>query len=187
LGLLAGWLATVLLIGALSLRGSRGVASAFLLLLFVTMGFFWTLSARMLWPGPAAGVAYLRALPITLIVAGLTALATAPQVYLARAGTETEALITAAEPLTDEEGDRTVTSYHVIDYATERDLGWLSRGPHERAHEGDHIQVTYDRYGWADPAATERLGAAGFPTTVLVLCCARAALSALLFAVRRSP
>jgi hypothetical protein len=120
----------------------------------------------------------------TLLGAAIVTGVAGPQVYHAYAGERAEAVISDTKPEEDEDGERTGTRYRVVDFATEEDLGWLARGPKERATPGELIEISVDPHGRVAPVAADRLGWTTTPTTLLVACLAATTLAALAVVVR---
>ncbi|MGP3966970.1 hypothetical protein [Streptomyces sp. 6N223] len=186
--LLASWLVAYVVIGgwALQTAGSWSGTGILLTLLLLAAGalvvpYMHATEGLDSGSGPifTALRVFLGTAALTLVAAGITTALAGPQLYHARFGERTEALIVETEPALSEDGERVGTRYRVASHATEEDLGWLMRGPMERAAEGDRIAVTVDPRGWLGPIAAERLGWTTVPTAVLVCCLAAVALAAL--------
>lgn len=124
--------------------------------------------------GPIARKPVISAAAGTFIVALWTACASGPQIYHAHFGVKTEALIVAAElekaPPPTTGGIPTATSYHLVEVGTNRDLGWMARGPRHRAHRGERIEVSLDPHHHTPPIATQRLGWTTVPSAILLTC-----------------
>jgi hypothetical protein len=138
----------------LSLAGQEGSAGA-ALVLFVVIG------------------------AVAFVVAAITAGVAGPQLYHHYEGERTTAVVTGTEPARWSEKWRRGTRYHVVEHATERDLGWVERGPTEAVTEGARFEVSVDPRGYVNPVATERMGWTTVPTTIIVVCLGITAVAAL--------
>jgi hypothetical protein len=127
---------------------------------------------------------YLVVGALAFVVAAITAGVAGPQLYHHYEGERTQAVVTETEdlPWWTEGVLRKGIRYHVIDSATERDLGWMERGPTEAVERGAHLEVSVDPRGYVNPVAAERMGWTTVPATIIVVCYAVTALWAL-FAV----
>ncbi|TDC67024.1 hypothetical protein [Streptomyces hainanensis] len=111
-------------------------------------------------------------------VAWTTSAVVGHQLYHERYGQRVDAIITEAEPILNNNRNRTGTRYHLVDHHTERDLGWMDRGPGERADAGERIEVSLDPRGRVSPVAVDRLGWTTVPKGVLAGCFGAVALAA---------
>ncbi|GAB2870609.1 hypothetical protein [Streptomyces mayteni] len=102
-----------------------------------------------------------------MVVAGLTSAIVGHQLYHERYGERVDAIITEAQPILNDDRNRTGTRYRIVDHHTEEDLGWLERGPRERADAGERIEVSLDPRGRLDPVAVDRLGWTTVPKGIL--------------------
>jgi hypothetical protein len=183
--LLASWLAAYLLAAGSAVRafGSWMLLDLLLLCVLLPLGFlslpFLNRMERRYGPVTGAIRSYFVLAGLALACATVTTVACGPQMYHARYGERAEALITETAPVYDDDNDRRGTKYRVVAYDTGRDLGWMERGPKERAAEGERIEISVDPHGWLDPVAAERLGYTTVPTAILVCCLAAATLAAL--------
>ncbi|MDT0345897.1 hypothetical protein [Streptomyces litchfieldiae] len=114
-----------------------------------------------------------------LWVAGVTADLAGAQVYHARFGEQTTAVVSWVDPVRNEYGNVTETWYYVVDPTTEEHLGVLAQEPANGTAEGDRVEVSVDPRGWMPPVPVDRLGWTTVPTAILVCCFAAVVLAAL--------
>lgn len=173
LGLLLCWLAELLLVGALFIRGGLlgdGLGGFLLFFVFLYAGAL----ALPVFRDRRAGAVFALTAGAAMFVGGCTAYAAGPQLYHAYAGAETTGAVIAETRITRRQYGETGTHYRL------RDLGWLERGPWQAAEAGDRIEVSIDPHGWAQPVATERLTWTWttLPAALLIACFAAVALAA---------
>ncbi|WP_049580667.1 hypothetical protein [Streptomyces sp. SBT349] len=90
-----------------------------------------------------------------------------PVIYQGTLGETTAARVVATHK---EDGPRDFgTQYDLVDASTGEDLGRMATGPHEAVPVGATVEVATDPFGFARPAATERLDLAPVWSTLAAL------------------
>lgn len=125
-----------------------------------------------------AGALFFVVGALAFLVAAVTAGFAGPHLYHAYAGERTGAVVIETKPAYWVGGGQRGTTYHIREYGSSRDLGWMERGPKHGVEEYARVEVSVDPHGVVAPVAADRIGGTGPQVVLLGVCFGATALAA---------